>query len=236
MTYNKTTWVNGDTITAEKLNNMEEGIYMASSKEFPTFFSGSVTTTLLYDDVYGSFLTREQVADNDFLILIVNENSYQLPKSVFPSGLVGYGEFDNNGKPIFINYPYAVIFYGGSCTFLTSGINTYEIEIKAEKDNSNFIIEVQWDESEQKYIMDKTFEEIETAYRNNKQLKAQLHTLSLDLRGVEQSMAGNKYIFTKMSPNVVYEDSITASIEFIAITISNYQITYATKTASLELQ
>ena len=31
MAYNKTTWKNGDTITAEKLNNLEEGVAGASS-------------------------------------------------------------------------------------------------------------------------------------------------------------------------------------------------------------
>lgn len=36
MAYNKTEWVNGDIITAEKLNKIEQGIYDANGISVPT--------------------------------------------------------------------------------------------------------------------------------------------------------------------------------------------------------
>lgn len=42
MTYNKTTWVNGDIITAEKLNNIENGIENSLQKD-PRFYDMPLT-------------------------------------------------------------------------------------------------------------------------------------------------------------------------------------------------
>ena len=45
MTYNKTTWASGDTITAEKLNNIENGIEASSEA------SGLLVVTFTHDNV-----------------------------------------------------------------------------------------------------------------------------------------------------------------------------------------
>lgn len=45
MAYNKTTWASGDTITAEKLNNIENGIEASSGG------SGSLVVTFTYDNI-----------------------------------------------------------------------------------------------------------------------------------------------------------------------------------------
>ena len=52
MSYSKTTWASGDTITSEKLNHLEDGVYKATSLEVPVTLtageggaiSGSTTT------------------------------------------------------------------------------------------------------------------------------------------------------------------------------------------------
>lgn len=56
MSYTKTTWANGDTITSEKLNNAEDGIYKATPVVVPfvmTEVEGEpvVTTTAIYSDI-----------------------------------------------------------------------------------------------------------------------------------------------------------------------------------------
>lgn len=62
MAYNKTTWQNGDTITAEKLNNMENGI--ADSPIFTVTITGSdnnYTSDKTYNEIEQAFLAGKLV-------------------------------------------------------------------------------------------------------------------------------------------------------------------------------
>lgn len=73
MTYSKNTWADGDVITAEKLNNMEDGIEGANGGGvFPLMVTLNEETHYFdktYGEIYNAFLSGVP-------IWIVNENYY----------------------------------------------------------------------------------------------------------------------------------------------------------------
>jgi len=81
MGYSKTTWVTGDTITAAKLNNMEDGIYDAYAKNGN---SGRFqeTTSINSGDTYTKNVA---LGDSDYSLAIVH---FSLGTSTFQGGLV----------------------------------------------------------------------------------------------------------------------------------------------------
>ena len=187
MSYEKQTWTTGDTITAEKLNHMENGIKEAPgytiTNNKTTIFEGELTTASM-----GSFsgvnIALSQPIIGDYIIVTVNEIVYQLSKTVLSFG-IGYGEFDNNGSPIFINYPCAFGINGNNCYFFTSNDDTYEVKIEIISNviepseffgkavqtvlpNNELIVHCQL--SGMEYITDKTYEEIYSAITNGKKV------------------------------------------------------------------
>ena len=65
--YNPTTWITGDTITAEKLNNLEQGIQNATSSNrlyLCTNTSGTLDRT--YNDIKNAMEIIENAENNFF--------------------------------------------------------------------------------------------------------------------------------------------------------------------------
>ena len=62
MSYTPTTWANGDTITAEKMNNIEQGVVDASSGGGVLVVNEDTTTRTLDK-------TWQQIADADFAVV-----------------------------------------------------------------------------------------------------------------------------------------------------------------------
>lgn len=74
--YNPTTWITGDTITAEKLNNLEQGIQNAtSSNRLYLCTNTSRTLDRTYNDIKNALL-----ANKNIFLLVVDEGTtyYQL--------------------------------------------------------------------------------------------------------------------------------------------------------------
>lgn len=160
MAYIPTEWKNGDVITAEKLNKLEEGVQEANGEKLVTVFDDSITTASSGNLITGLFTPTAPIAGDSILVKFENV-VYELPKTTLSFG-TGYGEFDNGNSPILTNYPCAIGVSNGQYYFFTSEANTYTIEIKVLKNSSFFI--VTFSNSDDGPITDKTFEEISNAY------------------------------------------------------------------------
>lgn len=114
MAYEKYTWVDGELITAEKLNHMEDGIAEGGgeagyecTETTEQLFNETVTT----EESDGEYLTRLNYAEPievDELTVVFNGTEYVCPKAM-GMGVVQYGGFDATGEPDFTNYPFAIV-------------------------------------------------------------------------------------------------------------------------------
>lgn len=114
MAYNKYTWVDGEVITAEKLNHIEEGIENGDNGYTCTetteqLFSETVTT-VGNEGVYFARLNYAQPIEADELTVVFNGTEYVCPK-IADNDVVYYGGFDLNAgmrMPDFSNYPFVI--------------------------------------------------------------------------------------------------------------------------------
>lgn len=132
MAYTPKTWVCGEVINADSLNNMEEGIQEALQSGYEctetevVFFNGSITTVAQGGMNMGMF-TPSQLISGDALTVTMNGTEYELPKGDLGGGQVYYGEF--SGMPVFTNYPCLVIPDGASGIFATENAGTYTVKM-----------------------------------------------------------------------------------------------------------
>lgn len=114
MSYNKTTWSDGDVITAEKLNNLENGVEEASSGE-----------KLMKIDIEITNGAETQVTVSKTfseLKSLMTENTVQIPviisQKIANANIIceyyGYITFNNGKNTINIDYEYTAYRYGGS--------------------------------------------------------------------------------------------------------------------------
>ena len=137
MAYTPKQWVCGETITADGLNNIEEGVQEAldccEDKGFEctesqsTVFEGSLTTTSM-GSFSGVTFTPTEPIEGDSIAVTFNGTEYELPKVTVLSNY-GYGDFDANGNPVFTNYPCAVLITNGQYYFFTPSVGTYQVVI-----------------------------------------------------------------------------------------------------------
>ena len=137
MAYTPKTWVCGETITAEGLNNIEEGIQDAleccedkgyeCTESQATVFEGSLTTVSEWGMCRVEF-TPSQPIEGDSIAVTLNGTEYELPKATVSFG-DGYGEFDAYSNPVFTNYPCAVGIINGQYYFYTPSDGTYQVVI-----------------------------------------------------------------------------------------------------------
>lgn len=115
MAYDRYTWVDGELITAEKLNHIEEGI--AESGGCDCGFECTETTEQLFSETVTTaergegamaLLTYSEPIEADELTVVFNGTQYICPK-IENDGMVCYGGFDSNtGRPDFTNYPFFI--------------------------------------------------------------------------------------------------------------------------------
>lgn len=105
MAYTPINWQNGDTITAEKMNRMDNGWGVTTTRE--TLFDGEVTTNgdpdYPEDPAFGSIqasITAESI------VVTFNGTEYVCP-AIHYEGAIFYGGLGNN-SPDFTNYPFLI--------------------------------------------------------------------------------------------------------------------------------
>lgn len=122
MTYTPINWQNGDTITAEKMNKMDNGW----SVENTQLFSETVTTV---EDMSGNFsanLTYSQSIDGDSINVIFDDTEYVLSR-MGGEGVYFYGGFNPNTGPDFTEYPFFIMSRAGVNTLVTQTAGTYAL-------------------------------------------------------------------------------------------------------------
>ena len=140
MAYTPKQWVCGETITADGLNNIEEGVQEAleccgsggdcgysCTESQETVFEGSLTTASM-GQMYGVTFTPTEPIEGDSITVTFNGTEYELPKVTVPFG-DGYGDFDASSNPVFTNYPCAIAISNGQYYFLTPSAGTYQVVV-----------------------------------------------------------------------------------------------------------
>ena len=137
MVYRPKEWECGDTITAEDLNHLEQGVANASGGDCG--YSCETTEVVCFDgqltlsDMGGTYMaefTPSQPIEGDSVTVTFDGVEYELPKGIESYGIV-YGEFDSHG-PVFTNYPCAIaIPQGNTPAFGAQNAGTHSVKIKS---------------------------------------------------------------------------------------------------------
>lgn len=121
MSYTPINWQTGDTITAGKMNKMDNGWGVQNTQ----FFSETVTTVA---GDYGNeaYLTYSTPITADSITVVFNGNSYTCAAISMTTG-TGYGGVDSSWNYDFSEYPFAIVSRGGTNYFATQNAGTYTV-------------------------------------------------------------------------------------------------------------
>lgn len=132
MAYEKQTWQTGETITAQKLNHIEDGITSAQvySVSEDVRFSGSVTTEK-HEGINGANIDCDLFDAPDQINVVFDGTEYTCEKVVF-SGIIVYGGFGDGGYD-FSEYPFAIVVVGerNIVQLATETAGSHQVEITA---------------------------------------------------------------------------------------------------------
>ena len=122
MSYTPINWQNGDTITAEKMNKMDNGWSVNSTSV--TCFEGNITTTA--GELEKAFSPTVDFSDASEIIVTLNDTTYDL--TGFDDG--GWWTW---GAPYgdFSEYSFSISTYNGSYLFISQAAGTYAIKIES---------------------------------------------------------------------------------------------------------
>lgn len=130
MAYNPTTWNTGDTITAEKLNHMENGITSAQvyTESETVRFSGEVTAEG-NEGIYGALINCNLSDVPEQITVVFDGTEYTVSKVEINGNSVygGFGETD----PDFSEYPFTIMTQQGMplSRLFTETASTHQVEI-----------------------------------------------------------------------------------------------------------
>lgn len=125
MAYTPINWQTGDTITAEKLNKMDNGWGFENTQ----LFSETVTTVA---SEYGNEATfsYNQFINNDVITVTFNGTDYECNRLDF-GGYYGYGGATET-DPDFSQYPFAIwSLSNGQNIISTQSVGTYSVAVSA---------------------------------------------------------------------------------------------------------
>ena len=179
--YEKQNWKNGEVITQDKLNHLENGVATGGGiYEYieVTAYDGEVTTTKGQSDVeaWSSALAMSEDLPKQDISVTFNGQEYTLPFHNADDHCC-YGEEDVDHYPVFTNYPLYIYIYNDGEKNVTSiatlDAGTYSVEIQVKKlvlseDLQGLFpkIMILHDSSSSNYL-DKTGGEIKTAFDND---------------------------------------------------------------------
>ena len=126
MSYTPINWQTGDTITAEKLNKMDNGWSIENTQ----LFSETVTTVAQEwgNDAQFSY---DQFINSDVITVTFNGTDYECSRLDFGGGYFGYGGMTET-DPDFSQYPFAIGSYDSGYNFIyTQSVGTYSVAVSA---------------------------------------------------------------------------------------------------------
>ena len=139
MAYEKYTWVDGELITAEKLNHMEGGIAEGGGGE--AGYECTEETTELFNDTITTVQTGvsadAEIANvphitADEITVTVDGTEYVCPKVQIDADCIYGGVDPDTGNWDFTDYPFAIASYGANDTwFITENAGTYTVKVEA---------------------------------------------------------------------------------------------------------
>ena len=144
MAFEPKTWACGDTITAQELNRMEQGIAEAGqgggdcgyecTETETTIFDGSLTTNSM-GPFSGTTFASSQPIDGDSILVTFDGIDYEPPKVTIDSDIY-YGEVSSDG-PVFTTYPCVIgVDSNNNNNYLFVASNeTYQVSIKLEAES-----------------------------------------------------------------------------------------------------
>ena len=127
MSYTPINWQNGDTITAEKMNKMDNGWSVEPSQ----LFSETVTTSA---GEYGNegALSYGSVVSAGEIVVTFGGTDYTCTAIDMTNGVYGYGGVDSNWNYDFTDFPFALVFSATDGNILaTETAGTYSISATA---------------------------------------------------------------------------------------------------------
>lgn len=114
MAYEKQTWANGDVITAEKLNHIEEGIENGDNgyecTETTEQLFNETVTTVEHGGMYGATFNYSHPINADELTVVFNGTEYVCPKIISEGDdNAYYGGYDSSAHDVdFTDYPFSI--------------------------------------------------------------------------------------------------------------------------------
>ena len=128
MSYEKHTWETGETITAEKLNNLENGAE-AFSKTFPIIHANVIygqSTQYIITDSFENILNMKPSNANDFTCIVEILHSGQDPVYYYGQVRTGYAQVSGISIDAFAikNYPSGILLEVFSFTKKSDGTST----------------------------------------------------------------------------------------------------------------
>ena len=126
MSYTPINWQTGDTITADKMNKMDNGWGVSSTQ----LFSETVTTDVSEFGNEGE-LSYSSVISAAEIIVTFGGTDYTCPVVIMNTGY-GYGGVDADWSYDFTDFPFALVFSSEDGNFLaTETAGTYTISVNA---------------------------------------------------------------------------------------------------------
>lgn len=147
MSYEPTTWVTGDIITATKLNNIESGVQSVSSSYTPTtWVTGDIITAVKLNNIeQGIANAGGGGGSSDFStaqVTVINNSLQNIP--IYAPFDTQYGPMGSQTSSPQSNISFDVIIHNniGTLLYFDYGAITYQTEATGniEKDNDDFII------------------------------------------------------------------------------------------------
>lgn len=138
MAYEKQTWKCGDTITADRMNHIEDGIAnvdvgYSCSKEWVTLTEESMTTVEESESSASSFFAYSAPITADIIKVTFNSTEYTCSK-IADDDITYYGGVSEQ-EPVFSEYPFAVVSgtspSGSYNNLITESAGTYQVKIEA---------------------------------------------------------------------------------------------------------
>ena len=125
MAYTPINWQTGDTITAEKMNKMDNGWGVQNTQ----LFSETVTTVDTGQGFSAGALTYSTLISASTLVVTLNGTDYICPR-IDSGGSYFYGGFD--GAPDFTDYPFIIYSTSGLNQLITQTAGTYTVSAKVD--------------------------------------------------------------------------------------------------------
>lgn len=134
MAYVKQNWQCGETITADKLNHMEDGIASGGDAgyectETKTTLTEESVTTVAQGLLNRGELSYSQIIDAETIFVTFNGTEYECARIDDGTGNYAYGGIGQQGLDFSV-YPFAIALMGGSVVLITETAGTYAIKIE----------------------------------------------------------------------------------------------------------